>query len=318
MNEVINEFGHEWQVTFATSDNMLSVLKLYSKDAGEVYITHKAFDLLKCVSDSEQYKIPALIFEQLLYGKVYSISTKDEIVKWNGYKYISVSIDNFLNRFPSNILEKQHRALLLLQNNYPEYGQRITHIHQYLFFAKNENEWKFIYTSMAKKKWVNAAVDEIGSKDPFFVPYIITAEGWIEIEKLIKYRTRRQIFIAMKFKNMHSVYDAIYNAIDDAKFIPLRIDKKEHINQISNEIQYEITQSGLVVADVTGQNQGVYFEAGYAMGLNIPVIWTCNIEEEKVVHFDIRQYNTIFWKDENDLRERLKKRITAVMGLQEK
>jgi hypothetical protein len=54
------------------------------------------------------------------------------------------------------------------------------------------------------------------------------------------------------------------------------------------------------------------------MGLNIPVIWTCNKEETEKIHFDTRQYNTILWEDENDLYERLTKRITAVMGLQEK
>jgi len=30
-----------------------------------------------------------------------------------------------------------------------------------------------------------------------------------------------------------------------------------------------------IVADFTGQRGGVYFEAGYALGLRKPVIWTC-------------------------------------------
>jgi hypothetical protein len=54
------------------------------------------------------------------------------------------------------------------------------------------------------------------------------------------------------------------------------------------------------------------------MGLNIPVIWTCNESEVGKIHFDTRQYNTILWKDENDLYEKLKKRIIAIMGLHEK
>lgn len=140
----------------------------------------------------------------------------------------------------------------------------------------------------------------------------------MEIEKTIKKNRKKKVFIAMRFKDMDNVYNVIYKAIDKAKFIPLRIDKKEHINQISSEIQYEISKSGLVIADVTGRNQGVYFEAGYAMGLNIPVIWTCKDDEVDKIHFDTRQYNTIFWKDENDLYERLKNRIEAVTGLLER
>ena len=35
---------------------------------------------------------------------------------------------------------------------------------------------------------------------------------------------------------------------------------------------------GLVVADFTGHRGGVYFEAGFARGLGIPVVWTCHKE----------------------------------------
>jgi len=176
----------------------------------------------------------------------------------------------------------------------------------------------FILESMKNKGWIDFNIEKVlGGEFLLTGSPMIEEEGWIEIEKTVKRNRKKQVFIAMKFKDMDNIYNTIYRAIEDAKFFPLRIDKKEHINQITNEIQYEISQSGLMVADVTGQNQGVYFEAGYAMGLNIPVIWTCNEKEIKEIHFDIRQYNTIMWKDENDLYEKLKNRIVAIMGLRE-
>ena len=55
----------------------------------------------------------------------------------------------------------------------------------------------------------------------------------------------------------------------------LRIDQKEHNNEISGEILYEISRSLLLVAEVSNHNQGVYFEAGFAIGRRIPVIWCC-------------------------------------------
>jgi nucleoside 2-deoxyribosyltransferase len=169
---------------------------------------------------------------------------------------------------------------------------------------------------MKKKRWINVGLQGTMGGGVINGSLVITDEVWLEIEKTIKRNRNKQVFIAMKFKGMDSVYNKIYQAIDEAEFIPIRIDKKDHINDISFEIQYEISKSGLVVADVTGQNQGVYFEAGYAKGLNIPVIWTCNVNEVNDIHFDTRQYNTILWEDEMDLYERLKKRIMAVMGLQ--
>ncbi|ULH29221.1 nucleoside 2-deoxyribosyltransferase [Leptospira weilii] len=86
-------------------------------------------------------------------------------------------------------------------------------------------------------------------------------------------------------------------------FYALRIDNKEHNGEISGEILYEIRQSHFLIADVTDQRNGVYFEAGYTMGLGIPVIWSCKVDEIEKVHFDTRQYNHIVWEDEKDLFE---------------
>ena len=119
----------------------------------------------------------------------------------------------------------------------------------------------------------------------------------------------------MKFKNMDNIKIVIKNVIEAAGLIPNRIDEKPHINNISSEIQHDIQQSGLVVADLTEQNQGVYFEAGYAMALHIPVILCCQKKDRTKIHFDICQYNTILYEDEEDLKTRLKDRISAVLAL---
>ncbi len=66
------------------------------------------------------------------------------------------------------------------------------------------------------------------------------------------------------------------------------------------------------VAHFTGNRGGVYFEAGFALGLGIPVIWTCHKDRISDLHFDTRQYNHIDWKDVIDLRERLYNRIMAI------
>jgi len=318
MSEIINEFGVEWQFDYILSDNMHNAIKFSNNEIGEFVITKAAFEILKCISDSDKYKIPSLVYEQSLCGNIFSIMGKDEIVQWNDFKYITINVEMFLHRFPDRLIEKQYRALLSLYKLYPEYGQQIRTIECYMFFAKTNIELGFIIESMVRRNWVKIGITKDSNGEPFFsLPFTITDDGWIEIENVIKNLNKKQIFIAMKFKDMDNIYNAIYRAIEDAQFIPLRIDKKEHINQITNEIQYEISQSGLIIADVTGQNQGVYFEAGYAMGLNIPVIWTCNNEEKDIIHFDTRQYNHILWKDENDLYEQLKNRIIAIMGLKE-
>jgi nucleoside 2-deoxyribosyltransferase len=72
-----------------------------------------------------------------------------------------------------------------------------------------------------------------------------------------------------------------------------------------------------MVVDLTLNNHGAYFEAGYAIGLNIPVIWCCR-DNDKDLHFDISQYNNILWKNKEDLYNRLVKRLVAIKGISER
>jgi nucleoside 2-deoxyribosyltransferase len=67
------------------------------------------------------------------------------------------------------------------------------------------------------------------------------------------------------------------------------------------------------VADFTGHRGGVYYEAGFALGLGRPVIWTCHKDHLTQAHFDTRQYNHIEWSDSRELRERLRNRILATI-----
>ncbi len=83
---------------------------------------------------------------------------------------------------------------------------------------------------------------------------------------------------------------------------------------IDVKIMAEIKNSRFLVADVTQQNKGVYFEAGYALGLGLPVIWCIKEDDLKNVHFDTRQYNHITYKTEDELKEKLYDFVCAIIG----
>ena len=76
----------------------------------------------------------------------------------------------------------------------------------------------------------------------------------------------------------------------------------------------QIDRSRFLVADFTGQKHGVYFEAGYALRAHIPVIWTCRKEQIGELHFDVRQFNMIDWESHEELANRLRFRILALVG----
>ena len=123
-------------------------------------------------------------------------------------------------------------------------------------------------------------------------------------------------FVAMSFsENLKPVYEKGFQVgITNAGYDPDRADKGEYTNRIDDEIIARIRTAVFVVADFTGHRGGVYFEAGFALGLDLPVIWTCRKDDIKDLHFDIRQYNTIDWETPEELSTRLQRRIEATVG----
>ena len=126
-----------------------------------------------------------------------------------------------------------------------------------------------------------------------------------------------QAFVAMWFDDSmaEDQQKGIEAGIRDAGFTPLAINRKEHVNKIEDEVIAEIRRSRFLVADFTHGDDGVrgsvYYEAGFAHGLDIDVIFTCR--EGATLHFDTSHYNHIVWNDFTDLREKLKNRILAVI-----
>jgi len=145
----------------------------------------------------------------------------------------------------------------------------------------------------------------------------LSGDGWIRVEELAMPNIEStQAFVAMWFDDeMTSAFsDGILPLQEDTGFTMLRIDMQEFNDKICDKILAEIRKSRFIIADVTGHRQGVYFEAGFAMGLGLPVIWTCREDQIEQCHFDTRQYNHIPWNNPEELREKLRDRILATIG----
>ncbi len=147
-------------------------------------------------------------------------------------------------------------------------------------------------------------------------PKYITPAGWAYLETFRHPNPdSKKAFVAMWFdEKMEEIYDShLRKAVEKAGFKPIQIGRKEHNNDINDEIIGEIRSSKFVVADFTGNRGGVYYEAGFAHGLNLEVIHTCQEDQLKDVHFDINHRNIIKWKDGEDLYNKLLNRIKATI-----
>lgn len=150
------------------------------------------------------------------------------------------------------------------------------------------------------------------SEDDAFEVTIAPA-GYSRIDELLKNTSNgRNVLVAMKFGNdTKPLREAIRQGIKDADYHAVFIDEVQHNDYITPELLKYIRDSKFVVVDLTHQNNGAYFEEGYAMGLGKPVIQLC--KKDTKLHFDIAQKNTIMWEMEDEIPIRLTNRIKATI-----
>ena len=82
---------------------------------------------------------------------------------------------------------------------------------------------------------------------------------------------------------------------------------------IDNIMRVQIRDAAFVIAELSHDNSGAYWEAGYAEGLGKPVIYICEQKkfDEKGTHFDTNHCTTVFWDRDND--EGFKKELIATI-----
>ncbi|MDE2865873.1 MAG: cadherin repeat domain-containing protein [Gemmatimonadota bacterium] len=149
---------------------------------------------------------------------------------------------------------------------------------------------------------------------------IVTVVGHNHLAGLDRNPTTKQVFVAMWFDD--SMLDAYRNGIEpgirDAGFVPHRIDEKKDADKIDDDIIAEIRKSRFVVADMTHGRDGlrgsVYFEAGFARGHGLGVVYSCRKDCVGGLPFDTRQYHHIVWETPEKLRRDLAERIRARFG----
>lgn len=224
-------------------------------------------------------------------------------------------------------LEKQLKLLesIELNTHYP--GHKVNIIYEFdisLAWAKNEEEFVFYLKALLERGLIgdNESTSNTPSHTPdhaLEIKPFITAKGWEYLEAKASNNTDKvQVFVAMSFDNeLNSVYEnVIKKAINSTGYRAYRADSEPDLGRIEEKIIVEIKKSRFVVADLTQQNTGVYFEAGFAMALGLPVILCVNKDDLKNVHFDVRQFYCILWKnnEEDDFKNQLENSILYNIG----
>ena len=243
------------------------------------------------------------------------------MTRWNTERNLKpitlmrTNVNGYISQYENlQVPDKAYRILQHLQMKSKSPGEVITSIPSTDYpigFCKNQGEFFYYLSDYLKAKGL-IRFYHIAQHQ-----WMITPNGWAWLDEHGPANVdSSKAFVAMWFDNSTTAaYDnGIKPAVKSSGYDCMRIDREEHVNRIDDEIIAQIRQSRFLVADFTGQRHGVYFEAGFAMGLGIPVIWLCHKDDVDTLHFDTRQYNHIIWEKPEDLQEQLRNRILAVVG----
>lgn len=155
--------------------------------------------------------------------------------------------------------------------------------------------------------WLNSQMEPKGlyrldgNRQAGKLSLMLTMAGWERYEALKKANLEsRTAFMAMKFGDA-----AVNRALDECFRVAVRrtgfelmvLTDQQGAGSIDDQIRAGLLAARFVVKDLTRGSHGAYWEAGYAEGRNIPVIYTCEKTdwEENKTHFDTNHMVTIIW-----------------------
>jgi hypothetical protein len=97
-----------------------------------------------------------------------------------------------------------------------------------------------------------------------------------------------------------------------------RVDEQMFLENILERIYGQIAKADIVVAEMTGRNANVFYEAGYAHGLGKPLILLT--QDANDIPFDLKQYpHIVYGKHITTLKEELERKVRwCVENKQEK
>lgn len=206
-----------------------------------------------------------------------------------------------------------------------------------------EKEIDSIISYLEKKGYVEKVIESLPKKDAHGIRpivlfndsfnryeyedvclgYKMTVEGWGIINDIRNINLSRKVFIAMQFEwedndERRKVYDAIQKSCADCGY-DASVVNQDHTENITDKIISEIKESRFVIAEMTYNNRGVYFESGYARGIGTPVFHLVKKDHvdgkgDKKLHFDVQQIQYKDWENPNKLEEKLTSWIKARIG----
>ena len=169
--------------------------------------------------------------------------------------------------------------------------------------ATDDDDVAFLVDHCKETGLLRGSVERFGGGNFIIMPLKLTINGWLRFEELKRgTSTATTAFMAMQFGDAQ--LDAFYRdhlraAVAATGFELRRVDEEQPAGLIDDHLRVKIRQARFLIADLTHNNRGAYWEAGYAEGLGKQVIYMCrkDVFEDKSLgtHFDTNHHLTVIW-----------------------
>lgn len=159
---------------------------------------------------------------------------------------------------------------------------------------------------LKRRGWLDGEVARTMGLPPDVLEVNLTLAGWEHYEAERTGQTSTRIgFLALKFGM--SALDALVRDVikpsikEELGFDVFDMRDVPRAGIIDNLMRQQIRDSAFVLVDLTHDNAGAYWEAGYAEGLGKPVIYMCEQTkfQEAQTHFDTNHCTTVVWLEGN-------------------
>ena len=166
----------------------------------------------------------------------------------------------------------------------------------------------------------------LGGGDPVWCRVTLSFAGWERYRELKRVTSdSHTAFMAMQYDEppLDNIVSTVFKpAVKQTGFDLFILPDRPKAGLIDDKLRVAIQTSRFLIADLTHENAGAYWEAGYAEGIGRPVIYTCEKQkfEEAKTHFDTNHHLTVRWDagKPQEVAEELKATIRATLPAEAK
>lgn len=197
---------------------------------------------------------------------------------------------------PSTIEEKGNKLLCYLHRHCSKPYEPVV-IHQLsasfnLTYSMNLQELVYIVEKLKEEGFI----ERVGSK------FWLTDKGWKEAA-LSSGGQRLKLCVLLIEGNGEQRLEwpeDLYPKLEECGYLPQLIEITDD-GGLNKQAMQLISESKLLIADVSGQASSACFAAGYAIGIEVPVLWVVHSEDVNNTKMPFDSIQPLIWNSEENL-----------------